>query len=396
MAKIGKSSEESSPDARASKGLRSEADLGGKIGRDSGPRETTAAAPGTLFWVTDLLEKHLGDNHPNFGIGYSGAFTIETATVEIKGDVFDRCDHFDELVSDCSTCGRCTGNNIRLRSGSGDGVYSGINYWAAQRYDGDDELNPELLASFYLFDDGNAHSNGIDARGWDSPMPFFFQNAAQYKELRGSIVGDVQGGPHGFWIGEASAHHGSTDAIVNHWGSENRAYRVIVFSEAADQRRMRQGGNSETPPMIPRILLILGRDIAETIFSSTDGLVPVDWMQQPDQWNNVTVFASIGGGDNTLACLANDGIYWLKVLEGHHSAPEPNQILSQKYQRQALGLLLQGALLGHQQSLSLLGGLVHHPSYGPFDGEAISEALLIRGWKNTDEAVEVVAGLQET
>jgi hypothetical protein len=146
--------------------------------------------------------------------------------------------------------------------------------------------------------------------------------------------------------------------------------------------------------MIPRILLILGRDIAEAIFSGADGLVPVEWMQHPDQWNNVTVFASIGGGDNTLACLANDGVYWLKVLEGHHSVPEPNRILSQKYQRQALGLLLQGALLGHQQSLSLLGELVHNPSYGPFDDTAISEALHARGWKKTSEAVELVSSLR--
>jgi len=382
MVKIGKSS----GDGRfEQEGLPGVSGVAGSDG--NGP------LPGTIFWVTNLLEEYIGENHPNFGIGYSGAFTTETATVEIKGDIFDRCDHVDELTSHCSTCGRNEGNNIRLLSGSGDGVYSGISYWAAQRYDGDDETNPELLASFYLFDDGNAHSNGINARGWDSPMPFFFQNAAQYKELRGSIVGDVQAGASGFYIGEARAHHGSTDAIVNHWGSEGRPYRVIVFSEVADEGRMRDASKSETPPLIPRILLILGREIAETIFSRTDGLIHVDWTQQPAKWNKMSVFASIGGAANTLACLANAGIYWLKVLDSHHSIPEPNQVMSRKYQGQALGSLLQGALLGDEQSRSLLSGLVQNPSYGPFDDKAISDALHARGWKKSPEAVELVVSL---
>jgi len=390
MAKIGKSSEEGAPNQDTLRGLPTRATPEGKIGRTTGPSEAAAPLPGTLFWVTGLLEAYLGEHCPNFGIGYSGALTTETATVEIKGGVFDSCDHFDELASNCESCGRTTGNNIRLLSGSGDGVYSGINYWAAQNYDGDDEVNPELLASFYLFDEGNAHSNGIDARGWDSPGPFFFQNAALYKELPGSIVGDVQAGPHGFWVGEARAHHGSADAIVNHWGSEDRPYRIVVFSEKGEEGTGRDTGNSDSPPLVPRILLVLGREIAEAMFASVDGLIQVDWTQQPEKWNNMAVFSSIGGGSNTLACLANDGMYWLKVLERHHSVADPNQILSRKYQRQALGLLLQGALLGNQQARTLLRDLVREP-YGPFDDEAISEALHARGWKATDEAVELVA-----
>lgn len=178
------------------------------LGKNSGPTETEQQSrQGTLFWVTDRLEQYVAEHHDNFGIGYSGAFNVETATAEIRGARFESCDHYDELTSHCDSCGRRSENNIRLLSGSGDGVYSGINYWAHQTYF-EDKINPELLASFYLFDRGSAHSSGIDARGWDSPMQFFFQSAAEYRDLDGSIVGDIATGDDGFWIAEARAGTG--------------------------------------------------------------------------------------------------------------------------------------------------------------------------------------------
>ena len=393
MAKIGKTSEDGSFKRPLSNGSPiSDSQRGDWAG--AGPVSSDSPAPGTLFWVTGLFEDYIDKNAPHFGVGYSGAFTIETATVEIKGNAFGECDHFDELSSECQKCGRKAGNNIRLLSGSGDGVYSGINYFAAKNYETDDDLNPELMASFYLFDDGNAHSNGIDARGWDSPQLFFFQHANNYRDLPGSIVGDVQAGPNGFWVGEATAHHGSNDALVNHWGSENTEYRVLVFFDTGKERVLEDSGDSESPPLVPRILLILKKDIADTIFGNAPGLTDVDWTKQPEKWGNMTVFASIGGGDNTLACLANDAIYWLKVLESHHSVPDPNHILSKKYQQQVLGLMLQGALLGSEQSRSLLRGLLQEPTYGPFDHEDISAALHSRGWKLTEDATSLVDSLR--
>jgi hypothetical protein len=140
-------------------------------------------------------------------------------------------------------------------------VYSGINYWAHQTYS-EDKVNPELLASFYLFDSGSAHSSGIDARGWESLMKFFFQSAVQYQDLDGSIAGDLKAGDDGFWLAKARAGHGSRDAQVNHRGSENREYRVIAFSELTEPSR---SWESEDRPYRPRILLILGKRIADAI-----------------------------------------------------------------------------------------------------------------------------------
>ena len=85
MAKIGGSSR---GDAHERKGLE----------KNSGETETAQEDPqGTLFWVTGRLERYLGKHHDNFGIGYSGAFNVETATAEIRGARFEACDHYDEL-----------------------------------------------------------------------------------------------------------------------------------------------------------------------------------------------------------------------------------------------------------------------------------------------------------
>ena len=390
MGKIGRKSEDNPFPQKKRQGLGLNTTAEHITNRRVSLERPQSPKPGTLFWAINLIDAYIEESTPNFGVDYSGAFTIETATVEIKGNIFGECDHFDELSSECQKCGRKAGNNIRLLSGSGDGVYSGINYFAAKNYETDDDLNPELMASFYLFDDGNAHSNGIDARGWDLPQLFFFQHANNYRDLPGSIVGDVQTGSSGFWVGEATAHHGSNDTLVNHWGSENSEYRVLVFFDTGKERLL---GDSESPPLVPRVLLILKKHIAETIFANTTALTEVDWTKQPEKWGNMTVFASIGGGDNTLACLENDAIYWLKVLESHHSMPNPNQILSKKYQQQVLGLLLQGALLGSEYSRSLLGSLFQHPDYGPLDREDISDALQFRGWKLSDDAIDLVSSL---
>ena len=393
MGKIGRRSEDNPFPQKKRQGLGLSTTAEQITNRRVSLERPQSPKPGTLFWAINLIDAYIEESTPNFDVDYSGAFTIETATVEIKGNIFGECDHFDELSSECQKCGRKAGNNIRLMSGSGDGVYSGINYFAAKNYETDDDLNPELMASFYLFDDGNAHSNGIDARGWDSPQLFFFQHANNYRDLPGSIVGDVQAGPNGFWVGEATAHHGSNDALVNHWGSEDTEYQVLVFFDTGEKRVLRASECSESPPLVPRILLILKKHIADTIFANTTGLTDIDWTKQPEKWDNMTVFASIGGGDNTLACLANDAIYWLKVLESHHSAPDPNPILSKKYHRQALGLMLQGALLGNEQSRSLLRCLLQNPTYGPFNREDISAALQSRGWKLSDDAIDLVSSL---
>ena len=385
MAKIGGSSQGDSRfgrDAPQRKGLEN----------NSGQAESAHEYPqGTLFWVTNRLERYLGEHHDNFGIGYSGAFNVETATAEIRGARFETCDHYDELTAHCDSCGRRVGNNIRLLSGSGDGVYSGINYWAHQTYS-EDKVNPELLASFYLFDSGSAHSSGIDARGWESPMQFFFQCAAQYQDLDGSIAGDIKTGDDGFWLAEARAGHGSRDAQVNHWGSENRDYRVIAFSELAEPSR---SSAIEDRPYRPRILLILGKRIAEAIFHPGE-LKEIDWASQPHKWGQMSVQANIGGGGNATACLNNDGIYWRTALERHVENIGESDAMFRRYQEQVLGLFLQGALLGNDRSRELLGTFLNNPQTSQSDDLALARALAARGWTLTDEARRTVSSVKNS
>ena len=367
----------------------------GDSGTGSPPRDAGATknSPGTLLWVMDRLEAYLGEKYPSFGIGYGGAFNSETATAEIRGALFDHCDHFDELIADCDTCGRKPGNNIRLLTGSGDGVYSGINYWAAQSYQGDHDINPELIASFYLFDRGSAHSRGIDARGWDSPMPFFFSNAVTYQEHQGSVVGDFTAGSEGFWIGDAGASDGSSYALVNHWGSENRSYRVIAFSEPVEAREIRGASAPDGVPVRPRIIVILGQQIANDVFGSGADFADIDWDAQPRMWGKLSVQANIGGGDNGVACLSNDGIYWEKVRKGFQGS---SPALQRKYETEVLGRWYQAALVGHEKSYSYLADLLREVSDRPFTEEEILSALRSRGWSlATSRSSELIAKLTE-
>jgi hypothetical protein len=140
-------------------------------------------------------------------------------------------------------------------------------------------------------------------------------------------------------------------------------------------------------------LLILGLRLAEAVFGAGEKFQQVDWAAQPKLWGQITVSANIGGGDNATASTNNDGIYWSKVLQSHLDNGNPSQKLFWGSQLQVLGLFLQGALLGNEKALSMLGSFLANPSYGPFDGEAISKALRQRGWTRTHKADELVASL---
>ena len=388
MAKIGGEPAQP-PVPKVGSSLSGSGGLGGSLpGNDLVPDNH---APGTLFWVMSRLEGYLEEKYPNFGIGYSGAFNSETATAELRGAHFDFCDHFDELTSDCEDCGRKPGNNIRLLTGSGDGSYSGINYWAAQSYQGEHDINPELIASFYLFDRGSAHSRGMDARGWKSPASFFFENAATYKDHQGSIVGDFTAGADGFWIGDAGASDGSSYALVNHWGSEHRSYRVIAFSEPVEPKDIRGDSGIQGLPVRPRIVLILGQQIASDVFGTGRDFASIDWVSQPRMWSQLSVQANIGGGDNGVACLNNDGIYWEKVLRSFQGS---SPVLRRKYQLEVLGRWYQGALVGNEKSYSYLARFLGETSDRPFTEEEITAAVRSRGWSlNTPRSAELMSNL---
>ncbi len=360
--------------------------------------------PGHCYSHLWGLKGYLYENFPDNAVGYSGAFNIEDNTVEVKGEIFAGCDHYDVLSAACGSCGRQLGNNLAVLSGRGDGVYAGINYWESGAWADGDQKGPDLLASVYLFDENNAHAVESFKTTRDEAERFFFGFAAQYKDLPGSIVGDVTAGKHGFWIGGKGAHNKSDDALVHHWGSENKTYRVVAFSEPVEASKMFvRASDGEPPrdsdgepelPLRPRVLMIIRADIATGLFQGQTGLVDIDWSLQPDLGKNMLVESNIGGNNPVIACLNNDGLYWRYAYDEQIKRSGRSYPGARKYQLRAFGLFLQGAILGDQSCRSRLTEMLNDSEAEPLGIDDVAQVLTHRGWAVDDAVVELVGSLR--
>lgn len=67
-----------------------------------------------------------------------------------------------------------------------------------------------------------------------------------------------------------------------------------------------------------------------------------------------------------------------------------------RYHEQVLGLFLQGALLGDDQSRELLGKFLNNPQTSQTDDLTLARALAARGWTLTDEARETVSSVKQS
>ncbi len=379
-------------------GLRGTGKISSSLGSTSPPDQAPAHERGKCLDQLWKLKTYLSDHFAHHGAGYSGSFNIETSTFEIKGEVFSGCQHPEDLSADCNECGRKTGNNIAVLSGRGDGVYSGINYWAGSHWE-EGEPNPELLASLYLFDENNAHAVGFVRSGWAAAERHFFSSAAEYQNLPGSVVGDIQAGDGGFFVGDLFAGPGTNDALVNHWGSEGRKYRVIAFYELVDPSKVTGppvlgADGNQSLPMRPRVVMIVGEKIADELFGDDSGLEKIDWAQQPALWRNMLVAANIGGGGNAVACINNDGLYWLNVMRADLESTGRIDNVTRSYQIQALGLFLQGALLGDSSCRAQAQEILTGAHAAGLDEGSVAFALSARGWPYDDRATELVASLR--
>jgi len=386
--------------------------IGGKEGRGLPSEPSKAAETSEQDWLPGHCYSHLWglksflhDNFPDSGVGYSGAFNIEDNTVEVKGEIFAGCDHYDVLSATCDSCGRQMGNNLAVLSGRGDGVYAGINYWESGAWADDDQKGPDLLASLYLFDENNAHAVESFKTTRSEAERFFFGFAAQYKDLPGSIVGDVTAGDHGFWIGGKGARNKSDDALVHHWGSENKTYRVVAFSEpidaskilvpASDAEPPRDSGGEPQLPLRPRVLMIIRADIAAELFQGQTGLADIDWSLQPGLWKNMLVSSNIGG-NAARACLNNDGLYWRYVYDEQIKVSGRFYPGARKYQLRAFGLFLQGAILGDQSCQSRLTEMLNDSDAEPLGIDDVAQVLTHGGWAVDDSVVELVGSLKRS
>jgi hypothetical protein len=382
----------------------------GSHGLASEPEKAAATLPqdwlpGHCYSHLWGLKAYLDANFPNTAVGYSGVFNIEDNTVEVKGEIFAGCDHYDDLVADCHSCGRQKGNNLGVLSGRGDGVYAGINYWESGVWADGDLKGPDLLASVYLFDENNAHAVESFKTTRSEAERFFFGFASEYRDLPGSIVGDVTAGKHGLWIGGKSAHNKSDDALVHHWGSENKTYRVVAFSEPVEASKMfvrpseneqpRDSDGERELPLRPRVLVVIRVDIAAALFQGESGLLDIDWSLQPGLGKNMLVESNIGG-NLSVACLNNDGLYWRYVYDEDIKRRGKLAPGARKYQLRAFGLFLQGAILGDQNCRSRVTEMLNDSEAEPLDKDAVARVMTDRGWAVDDSVVELVDSLRPT
>jgi len=362
------------------------------------PGDTMASSgtPGTFGASFLKLKDQLAAVYDDqFGAAYAGSFNSETASMEIRTDVFDSCDHHEEFIVSCGTCGRRPGNNLSLLSGRGDGVYAGLNYsYSNDEMDAQERLG-EHLASLYLFDQDIACAQSLIRSGWAQPEPLFIQHSAIYSELKGSVAGEVHTGADGFWVSDRSAHPGSKDVCVDHLGSENKTYVVVVFHEPVEESKMYYSPSAGEPavdsegklktPVRPRVVMIIDKQFATTVFGDFSDFSPVPWEEQPHLWMNMIV-ASNASADNGLLGIVNDGMLWKNVLDRQAQISDEDFWINRQYRVQALGYFLQSALLGDQSSREPARDLIARTGSAPLTMRDAEQALRIRAQRFDDNA----------
>ena len=106
------------------------------------------------------------------------------------------------------------------------------------------------------------------------------------------------------------------------------------------------------------------------------------------------VAANIGGGGNAVACINNDGLYWLNVMRADLESTGRIDNVTRSYQIQALGLFLQGALLGDSSCRAQAQEILTGAHAAGLDEGSVAFALSARGWPYDDRATELVASLR--
>ncbi len=399
MAKIGGTSNSpgSQPLGKSGKGIGS---------APPGDTISSSGVPGTFGASFLKLKERLSAEYADkLGVAYAGSFNSETASMEIRTAIFESCNHHEELIASCETCGRRPGNNLSLLSGRGDGVYAGLNY----SYSSDDldaqELLGEHLASVYLFDQDIAFAQSLIQTGWSQPELLFVQHSAIYSQLEGSVAGEVHTGADGFWVSDRSAHPGSKDVCVDHLGSGNKTYVVLVFHEPIDESKMSYSPSAGEPvvdadgklktPVRPRIVVIIEKQFATTVFGDFSDFSRVPWEEQAHLWMNMVV-ASNAGGDNGLLGIVNDGVFWRAVLDRQAEFSDENFWINRQYRVQALGYFLQAALLGDQSSHDHARDLIAGAGSSPLTLKDVERALHSRAQRFDENARALAQQLMGT
>lgn len=274
-------------------------------------------------------------------------------------------------------------------------MYAGLNYSYSNEETDAQERIGENLASLYLFDQDIEYAQALIRAGWEKPESLFVQHSAIYNELEGSIAGEVHTGSDGFWVSDESAHPGSKDVFINHLGSENKTYVVVVFHEPIDESKMYYSPSAGEPavdsdgklktPVRPRVVMIIEQQFAKAAFGDLSDFAPVPWEEQPHLWMNMIV-ASNTSTDNGLAGIVNDGIFWKAVVDRQSQFSEEGFWINRLYRVQALGYFLQSALLGDQASREHARELIAGTGSLPLTMKDAERALHTRAQRFDDNA----------
>jgi hypothetical protein len=276
----------------------------------------------------------------------SGFIDIEGGQVGISGKWFDPCAECSFEVS-CSKCGRNTSNHLAVRAGDGDGIYSVFELHFESESVGAlvilDEGNQ--FASYFLesiSDTAETHQddNEVLSDFYRDFYAYFYQSISEFdSSLEMHFVGDIEVGVHPVFanesnsggiliFGETGEGKDSNQALVTIDGVPRGKYRLFIFGN-------RDEANNDI--LLPRILLLLEEESAESIGLTKTFAKPVSISEEYKRWGEATVFARIGEPLAPFTILSN--INWSELQLAMALANE-NEDLAALWKLQSLSWLL--------------------------------------------------------
>ena len=343
----------------------------------------------------------------------AGSLNIETSSIEFSSEYFGDCTKCSEqagIVLSCRACGRKPGNNIRLLSGSGDGVYSGL-VWLG---------GPEVLAACYLLDDDKKFAEAVgnnlmtedpnDVRPW---LDLFVEACENYLESEVAVAGTLKArfkepGDLGFIATDPRTEQMGADVSVDH-PEANGEYVVLVFLEdmlnsPAAALSIQMGSGAENfnggygQAKRPRAVYLIRKDHWQAGNVSKIRTLEVDWQKQSEAWRRSQVVGHVGRTNYAIAMYLNS-LNSLDIAELELTPdPEFNEGLAMLYSTRSFGYLVQGALQGDENCRESMVDMIEASEQNDIlTPHVVRAAVTPRGWaggrKELGELVDQITRL---
>lgn len=356
----------------------------------------------TAAEVLSRLGEVLAKTTDQMGVGFTGVFNIESGFAEVRTEMFDHCQWCDFGSNSCEKCGREPGKSLSFRTGPGDGVYAGLGFWG-------DTSGEHQVACVYLFDDEYASLplvNGDGSTTADSRRfyDYFFKAAAPYLTLPAYDGGTINTGADGFWIGERASGTNSGNALVDHWGSQNKTYRALLFCEPLTPQstptKSGKIGAEPSPvtsihknaPLRPRMLIMIEEHFLPRVIPPPEDAESVDWPAQGELAPDQLVRSHVAGVNMNLGAMKCMAMHWWQIREIHKKRAGADDPRTVDYARVAFSWAVQGAAHGLDIGPQAVGAFLRaEPRLS--DLELLREGLRIRGQELTDDIVRLVGAV---